>query len=162
MSLKRGRPRKIPDEPSLPLPIPQVPAAGRGISALARFSRSGLPKTGPWEPYTKQADAFRKHHCKMLAIQAGGHCGAAPSSMVASAAVQLAVSQYLFDTGAAEDDLQKLKVATMMANDSRANLIAAYEMAVREAQAMKAVAKDGMTPTRMLELAIASEGQEDE
>lgn len=138
------------------LPIPALPDYGRGIAALARFGKtSGLPREGPWEPYTRQAEAFRKHHCRMLAIQAGGVCGAAPSTIVTSAAAQMAVSQFLFDQGARDMDTAQLKLASQMANDSRTNLLAAYELAIREAQALRAVQKDD--PTKLLELALAED-----
>lgn len=141
------------------LPVPALPDYGRGIAALARFGKtSGLPREGPWEPYTRQAEAFRKHHCRMLAIQAGGICGAAPSTMVTSAAAQMAVSQFLFDQGARENDVQKLRVASQMANDSRSNLLAAYEMAIKEAVALKAIQTEN--PMALLEMALKAEEED--
>ena len=49
--------------------------------------------------------------------------------------LQLAASRYLFDQGARTGDPSLLKTASQLANDSRQNLLAAYELAQREAQA---------------------------
>lgn len=104
--------------------------------ALARSLGIGtLASSAVFAPYRKAASVFRKHHCAVLASQAGGVCGIAPSSMVASAALQLAVSRYLFDLGATSGDVAVLKTASQMADASRQNLLAAYELAVREGQA---------------------------
>lgn len=111
----------------------QVKAAG------VRLARSlGVPfdvASAAFETYRKSANAFRRHHCAELAKQAGGECGAAPSSMVASAALQLASSRFLFAQAAMSGDAATFKTASNLANDSRQNLLAAYELAVREAQA---------------------------
>lgn len=86
-------------------------------------------------PYRRAASAFRRHHTRDLAAQAGGHVGAAACSMVASAALQLAASRFLFDQAAMIGDPALFKAASQLSNDSRQNLLAAYELAVREAKA---------------------------
>jgi hypothetical protein len=54
--------------------------------------------------------------------------------VVASAALQLAASRYLFDlAGQGNPDL--FAVASKLANDSRQNLLAAHELCAREAKA---------------------------
>jgi hypothetical protein len=104
--------------------------------ALARSLGLGdVADMQAFAPYRNAASAFRRHHCAALAQQAGGECGAAPSSMVASAALQLAASRFLFDKGAQTGDAALLKTASQLANDSRQNLLAAYELATREARA---------------------------
>jgi hypothetical protein len=105
-------------------------------------------------PYRRAASTFRRHHCAALAKQAGGECGAAPSSMVASAALQLAASRFLFDMGARTGDAATLKTASGLANDSRQNLLAAYELAVREAAARQQATQ---TPSAALAAALGSE-----
>jgi hypothetical protein len=66
---------------------------------------------------------------------------------VASAALQLAASRWAFDKGAEQDDPALIKLGSALANDSRQNLLAAYEMAVREAAARKATQQnDGAAP----------------
>lgn len=54
--------------------------------------------------------------------------------MVASAALQLAFSRYLFANGAGTGDLESIKLASKLADSSRQNELAAYELAVREGQ----------------------------
>ncbi len=112
---------------------------GRVKAKRVALARSlGLGDIGNMEafaPYRRAASAFRRHHCAALAQQAGGECGAAASSMVASAALQLAASRFLFDQGAQTGAAATLKAASQLANDSRQNLLAAYELAQREAQA---------------------------
>ncbi len=88
--------------------------------------------------HRRSASAFRRYHCAELAKQTGGHVGAGPSSMVASAALQLAASRFLFDQGAKTGDAATFKAASQLANDSRQNLLAAYELAVREAKVRQA------------------------
>jgi hypothetical protein len=106
--------------------------------ALARSLGLGdVTKMEAFAPYRHAASSFRRHHCADLARQAGGECGAAPSSMVASAALQLAASRFLFDMGARTGDAATLKTASQLANDSRQNLLAAYELATREAAARR-------------------------
>lgn len=138
-----------PDE--LPQPVPGT--AQRGGATKVKLTRyAPLPTEGEWAELSAMADQFRKHHCKELAKMAGGRCGAGPSSMVASAALQLASSRWMFKKGATDGDAQLLKQASSVANDSRQNLLAAYELAVREAHARKAYAKND--PHRALEDAL--------
>jgi hypothetical protein len=104
--------------------------------ALARSLALGDVESMPeFAAYRRAASAFRRHHCAELAKQAGGMCGSAPSSMVASAALQLAASRFLFDQGAQSGDPAILKTASQLSNDSRQNLLAAYELAQRSAAA---------------------------
>ncbi len=102
-------------------------------------------------PYRRAAAAFRRHHCKELAAMAGGHCGAAASSIVASAALQLAASRFLFDLGAESGDATILKQASQLANDSRQNLLAAAELATRSASARRARTDDATPPWLLAE-----------
>lgn len=147
-----------PDE--LPAPVPALPEppernpdgtfanaaaaskfAQRGGYAKARRIRLidslGLTKLvegSEFSPYRSAAEEFVTHHLERLALSAGGEVGAAPSSMVASAALQLAASRWAFDKGSATGDAAMMKMGSTLANDSRQNLLAAYELAVREAQ----------------------------
>jgi hypothetical protein len=54
---------------------------------------------------------------------------------VSTAALQLAASRYLSDQGGAGGDAKLLIDASKLANDSRQNLLAAHELAAREAKA---------------------------
>ena len=89
-------------------------------------------------PYRDAADVFVRAHLAALAAQAGGEVGVGPASIVASAGLQLAASRYLAARGAASGDAKLLGQASGLANDSRQNLLAAYELAQREAAARRA------------------------
>ena len=103
---------------------------------LARSLGLGvLEQSEAFAPYRRSAAAFRRHHVAELAKLAGGHCSAGPASMVASAALQLAASRFLFDQASRTGDAATFKTASQLANDSRQNLLASYELAQREAQA---------------------------
>jgi hypothetical protein len=83
-----------------------------------------------FEPYAKAARAFRKAHVTRLAREVGGgHCGPAPSSIIATASLQLAGSRFAFEV------LGDLALGSKLGNDSRQNLLAAHELCAREAAA---------------------------
>jgi len=105
------------------------------VSTLG-LSKDTTPNATAFTPYRKRANSFRKAHCASLALLAGGECGTGPSSLVATASIQLAVSRYLYDaaTRLPTPDIALLKEARMQGDSSRQNLLAAYELAVREAQ----------------------------
>ena len=96
---------------------------------LARFA-----EPNDFQPYRDAAEEFVKCEMESLASQAGGEVGPGPATMVASAALQLAAARFASDRGARDNDLSLFKMASQLSNDSRQNLMAAYEMAVREAQ----------------------------
>ncbi len=112
--------------------------AKAGQTRLARrLSLLGLPEGAPFAPYRRAASAFRRFQVSRLASTVGaGECGPAPASIVATAALQLASSRYLFDRAAVGDcDPKALELASRLANDSRQNLLAAHELCAREAKA---------------------------
>ena len=81
-------------------------------------------------PYLADAEAFAAAEVTRLAqTVGGGHCGAAPASMVQSAALQLAASRAAFASG----DFDR---GSKLANDSRQNLLAAHELCAKEAKAL--------------------------
>jgi hypothetical protein len=111
---------------------------GRARSGATRLARrmglTDLDADPAFAPYKRAASDFRRAQVMSLArTVGGGHCGPAPASIIASAAWQLAASRFLFDTAAG--DVAKLTAASRLANDSRQNLLAAFELAAREAQA---------------------------
>jgi TPR repeat protein len=82
--------------------------------------------------YLDDADQFAKHETERLAqTVGGGHCGAGPASMVQSAALALAASRYLYGTGEPKD----LTTAARLADSSKQQLLTAFELCAREAQA---------------------------
>jgi hypothetical protein len=102
------------------------------VSALGLTT---LDDSAAFAPYRTGGDAFVAEHLSRLAEQAGGDVGPGPASIVASAAVQLSASRFFSDQGAATGDPALFSLASSLANASRQNLLAAYELAVREAGA---------------------------
>lgn len=120
---------------------------GRAVAGISKLARSiGITDADEaFKPYQRWAVAFRRSQVQVLAqTVGGGHCGASPSSMVESAALQLAASRFLFAT--AHGDTKKLNLASKMANDSRQNLLAAHELCALEAKARKAT--EALSPAR--------------
>ena len=107
----------------------------RRVRLIDSLGLKKIQDDATFKPYRDAAEEFVSHHRVSLAKQAGGELGPAPSTMVASAGLQLAASRWAFDRGAAENDASLIKLGSALANDSRQNLLAAYELAVREAQA---------------------------
>lgn len=94
-----------------------------------------LAADAAFAPYRAEGDHFVKAHLSELARGAGGEVGPGPSSIVASAGLQLAASRFLSDRASKDGDAKLFAQASSLANDSRQNLLAAHEMAVREAKA---------------------------
>jgi hypothetical protein len=105
----------------------------------AKLSLATLLEDPEFKPYKRAADDFRRLQIRTLAQNVGGGlCGPAPSSVVATAALQLAASRYLFDNARGED--ARIKLASQLGNDSRQNLLAAHELCAREAKGRPAPA----------------------
>jgi hypothetical protein len=111
--------------------------ANAGKTRLAsRLGLATLPSGAAFRPYKAAASSFRRAHCTELARTVGGGvCGPAPSSLVASAALQLAWSRYLSDVAAESGDAELALKASRLAEASRQSLLAAHELAAREAKA---------------------------
>jgi hypothetical protein len=79
-------------------------------------------------PYLADAGEFARAEIERLAqVCGGGECGIGPSSMVQSAALQLAGSRFAFAQG-------ELITGSRLADASRANLMSARDEVAREAQ----------------------------
>lgn len=117
--------------------------AKRGTSRLT--SRLGLSTIGEGDafaPYRRAAATFRRVHCAELARTVGGGvCGPGPSSVVASAALALAWSRYLSDLAASTGDAEMAMRSARLGETSRQHLLAAHELAAKEA-----VARAAQTP----------------
>lgn len=111
--------------------------ARKGKTRLAeRMGLSKLPEGSLFRPYKAAAVSFRRAQCAELAKTVGGGiCGPGPSSMIASAALQLAWSRYLGDAAAESGDAEMALRASKLADASRQNLLAAHELCAREALA---------------------------
>lgn len=110
--------------------------ARRGKTRLAdRLGLRSLAEGSDFKPYKAAAVSFRRSQCAELARTVGGGiCGPAPSSLVASAALQLAWSRYLSDRAAVDGDPELALKASRLAEASRQSLLAAHELCAREAQ----------------------------
>lgn len=113
--------------------------ARAGKTRLAdRLGLRALPDGAAFGPYKASAVSFRRAQCAALAAAVGGgYCGPAPSSFVASAALQLAWSRYLADLAAETGNGELAIQSSKLANDSRQNLLAAHELCAREAVARR-------------------------
>lgn len=112
-------------------------AARAGKTRLAdRMGLSSLSDDAAFAPYKRAATSFRRAQCSALAANVGGgFCGPAPSSLVASAALQLAWSRFLSDQAAELGDPELALKASRLAEASRQSLLAAHELCAREASA---------------------------
>lgn len=117
--------------------------ARQGQTKLAsRLGLSSVPTGSDWAPYKASAASFRKAQCATLAATVGGGvCGPGPSSLVASAALQLAWSRYFSDKASLAGDAELVVTASRLADASRQNLLAAHELCAREAKARAAQVK---------------------
>ncbi len=130
--------------------------ARAGKTRLAdRLGLRNLPEGAAFAPYKASAVSFRRAQCSALAASVGGgYCGPAPSSFVASAALQLAWSRYFSDAAAAGGDPELALTASRLADASRQNLIAAHELCAKEGQARP----PAKTPHATLVAALSDEG----
>lgn len=99
-------------------------------------------KTPEGDENRQLAEDFRVAHMKELAMLSGGLCGAGPSSIVASAAMQLGASRWLSEKALEDGNKDLLLAASKLANDSRQNLLAAYELANRYGQARRQLERE--------------------
>jgi hypothetical protein len=77
------------------------------------------------------------------AIVGGGRLSPGVASIVGSAGVALAASRYFSDLGATTLEGHYFITAVKLGESSKAHLVAAYELATREAKARSAVAESG-------------------
>lgn len=108
----------------------------KGKTRLAeRLGLAKLSDGSDFAPYARAAVSFRKAHCAQLATTVGGgKCGAGPSSIVATASMQLAWSRYFSDRAAETGGDPDLALkASRLGDSSRQNLLCAHELCAREA-----------------------------
>jgi hypothetical protein len=91
-------------------------------------------------PFLADGEALATHECARLAqVAGGGHCGAGPTSMIQTGALELAASRYLFSTG----DPSQFALAARLGDAARQNFAMAFELVCKEAKA-RASARDPM------------------
>lgn len=114
-----------------------------------------------YAPYSRLAREWRDDHMRDLAAHVGGgQVGAGVASIVSTAALQLAASRFMHDTGARTGDAKMLLDASKLADSSRQNLLAAHELAAREAQARGKRARNPVHAS-ILGAADASQGADE-
>lgn len=119
-------------------------AAKRGRTALAASLGLGeLAEDADFAHYQRAAENFRRHQvAELAATVGGGKCGAAPASIIATAALQRAASAFLMERAAATGSPELFKTASRLGNDSRQNLLAAHSLCALEAKAALAAEPD--------------------
>lgn len=103
-------------------------ARDRGLRVLDGLGLRGTPHES-LAPYLADAEAFALSEIRRLAAEVGGgECGPMPSSMVQSAALELAGSRAAFAAG-------NTILGSRLATSSRQNLLGAFELCARLAKA---------------------------
>lgn len=117
-------------------------AAGKRRNTL---SVMGIPKDAldaghaQYAKAVRLARAYRKHRMREFAVS-HGYVSAGASSLLATAALALAASRYLYELATSapiENVPQLLKQASQLADSARQNELAAWELCAREAVARK-------------------------
>jgi hypothetical protein len=128
-------------------------AAGRAKRDRTKLAHTLAVTTDDpgWRAQLRGADAFRAAQVRMLAqTVGGGQCGPAPAALVASAALALAASRLAYSRG-------DFVLGARLASEVRQNLLAAHELAAREAEARPLLGHAAPvatgTPSRRAELA---------
>lgn len=98
---------------------------GMGLADIAEDSS--------FAPYANAGNEFAKMQIASLASQCGGDVGPGPSTFIMSGAMQLAASRWVGDRAIALSDPDLFKKSSDLMNASRQNIIAAFELATREA-----------------------------
>jgi hypothetical protein len=139
-----ARPQALRDEAGRFLPGPGTSDVARSGALAAAQSRQLAALLGLWAPpeghayeaYARLAREWRDEQMAALAASVGGgSVGPGPASVISSAALQLGASRWLADKGAREGDAKALLDASKLADASRQNVLAAHELAAREAKA---------------------------
>ena len=106
------------------------------VHFISTLGLAKIQESSPFLPYRKGAEAFVKAELASLAEVAGGHVGPGPASMVTTAALELATSRYCFDQFAnSPTEIDWARQGARLGDQSRMNLLSAYELAAKEAQA---------------------------
>jgi hypothetical protein len=156
-------PEGIPDQARSESPTDRGPAGrfargnalarqgGKALAGKSRLaSRLTLADGSDLGPYKRAAVSFRRAQCAALASSVGGgYCGPGPSSMVASAALQLMWARFFSDQATATGDAEMVVKASKLADASRNNLLSAHELCAREAQARPRAPVDPLAAYRL-------------
>lgn len=109
--------------------------AKKGSTALAvKLSLSEIPEEAALAKFYPAAERFCRAEIRHIrAHLGGGVMGPGPKACIMSAGRQKAWSLYLFDRCAKSGDVDDAIKASRLANEARQNIMAAREMAIKEA-----------------------------
>ncbi|HEX7604996.1 MAG TPA: hypothetical protein VF316_25440 [Polyangiaceae bacterium] len=110
-------------------------ARARKAALVASLGLRVVADSEAWAPYDRAGREFARHHLDDLAKLSGGTVSAAVATLVQSAAMQLAASRAMYDQASFTGDMVGLKAASTLANDSRQNILCAWELHNRESEA---------------------------
>lgn len=106
----------------------------RTIKLAHTLGLGDLVASDRFAPFIDTASDFLRTHAAAIAERVGGgECGTGPSSFIATAALQLAASRYFFARAAETMSPDMFTLGSKLANESRQNLLAAHELAAKEA-----------------------------
>jgi hypothetical protein len=109
-------------------------ANGERLRLERLLGRVELPEGHPLLPYRRDATDWRNAHlARLAATVGGGECGPSVQAIVSTAALQHAASRWLFDRSALEQDAKLALEASRLGDSARQNLLAAHELAAKEA-----------------------------
>jgi len=114
---------------------PNPRGGGKYKLTVLGVSKDVVEKADPkWKNNLKNANAYRKARARELYIT-HGYVSAGVSALLATSALALAASRYLYEKMSESGDISYLKQASSLADSSRQNEMAAYELCHREAVA---------------------------
>lgn len=119
-----------------------APRKGQKAGRKLKLAVLGIPKDilaagdPRYAACLRAAGVYRKARTREL-FELHGYVSAGASSLLATAAINLAASRLLFEKFAAEPDLNLLKTATRLSDSARQNELAAWELCAREGTARK-------------------------
>ena len=121
-------------------PLAAVGGKARGerhqLARLLGFA--SLPDGHRFARYHRLAREWRAEHARELASTVGGgHLSPGVSSVIASAALSLAASRFLYDRATKCCDPKLFGQAARLADQSKQALLTAHELAAREARARR-------------------------
>jgi hypothetical protein len=135
-----------PNADAMDVRLEEAKRVGRPFKAGNKAARGRRPmlarlgiKLGPdahknkaYQGHLRLAEAYRRRRITELRVT-HGFVSVAAMSIMATAALQLAMSRYMMELAVEAADMDLIKKASSLGNDARQNELAAWELCVREA-----------------------------